>query len=141
MSVSDPTQKMSKSIPSGCIFLTDSPEAIKKKIMSAETDSERAIGYDPRKRPAVSNLVSIYAGFTDTTPEKVVKEFAGKGYADFKKSLAELLIERLGPLQKNRAELLKNREKVIKVLDDGAKSARAVAKKTLEEVKEKVGLI
>lgn len=141
MSLSDPKTKMSKSIPSGCLFLKDSEKEIKAKVMSAETDSLREIGFDPKKRQAVSNLVSIYANFANTDPEKVVKKFAGKGYADFKKSLAELIVKELTPLQKKRAALLRNKKKVIKILNDGSKRATAVAEKTLEEVKEKVGLI
>lgn len=141
MSLSNPTQKMSKSIPRGCLFLSDSPKKIKAKIMSAQTDSQDSIGYDPKERPAVSNLVSIYAGFANTTPQKVVKKFAGKGYADFKKALATLLINELKPFQKKRAALMKNKKKVMKILEDGAKIARPIAEKTLDEVKEKVGLI
>ena len=141
MSLADPTQKMSKSIPRGCLFLSDSPKEIRAKVMSAQTDSGRTIDYSPEKRPAVSNLVSIYAGFANTTPQKVVKEFEGKGYADFKKSLADLLIKELTPFQKKRAALLKNRKKVMKILEDGAKVARPIAEKTLEEVKNKIGLI
>jgi len=141
MSLSNPTEKMSKSIPKGCLFLSDSPKVIKEKIMSAQTDSHKSVGYDPKKRPAVSNLVSIYAGFSDKTNEQVVKEFKDKGYANFKKALAMLLIEELTPFQKKRATLLKNKSKVMKILDDGAKVARPIAKKTLDEVKDKVGLI
>ncbi|KKU11730.1 MAG: Tryptophan-tRNA ligase [Parcubacteria group bacterium GW2011_GWB1_45_7] len=141
MSLSDPTHKMSKSISSGCLFLSDSPDTIKKKIMSAQTDSERTIGFDPKRRPAVSNLVSIYAAFANTSPQKVVKKFEGKGYADFKKDLATLLIGKLKPIQKKRAELLKDRKKVMKILESGAKTARPIAEKTLDEAKRKVGLI
>ncbi len=141
MSLSDPTKKMSKSIPKGCLFLSDSPGKIKKKVMSATTDSQKAIGYDPKKRPGASNLVAIYAAFTEKSTADVVKEFKGKGYADFKKSLTELLVEKLKPIQEKRKELIKNRGKVMKILDDGANTARPIAQKTLNEVKKKVGLI
>ena len=141
MSLSDPAKKMSKSIQGGCLFLSDSPEIIKKKVMSAQTDSERTIGFDPAKRPAVSNLVSIFAAFAGISPQKVVKKFEGKGYVDFKKELATLLIEKLKPIQKKRAELMKNKKKVMKIMEDGAKVARPIAEKTLEGVKNKIGLI
>ena len=141
MSLSDPAKKMSKSIQNGCLFLSDPPETIRRKIMSAQTDSQSSIGYDPDKRPAISNLVSIYAGFADTSPQKVVKEFKGKGYADFKKALATLLIDELKPFREKRAELIKNKKKVMKIMEDGAKVARPIAEKTLEGAKRKVGLI
>jgi len=141
MSLSNPTEKMSKSIPKGCLFLSDSKAEIKAKVMSAQTDSLSGIGFDPKKRPGVSNLVSIYAEFRDTTPEKIVKEFDGKGYADFKKSLAELLIDRLGEIQEKRGDILKDRKNVMKILDDGAKKAHPIATATLKEIKDKVGLI
>lgn len=141
MSLSDPAQKMSKSITKGCLFLSDSPKIIRGKIMSAQTDSQRSIGYDPKKRPGVSNLISIYAAFSNITTSEVVKKFRGKGYADFKKDLAGLLIKELEPMQKKRAALMKDRKKVMKILEDGAKVARPIAQKTLKEVKEKVGLI
>src|SRR3989338_7777331 len=85
MSVNDVTKKMSKSIPSGCIYLSDSPEIIKKKIMSAQTDSLSEVGYDPENRPGVANLLRIYAEFTGTTPEKAADEFRGKKYVEFKR--------------------------------------------------------
>jgi len=141
MSVSNPNEKMSKSIPKGCISLSDSPKEIKAKIMSAQTDSGKSIGYDPKKRPAVSNLVSIYAGFSGKTPAKVVSEFKGKGYREFKQSLAELLIEELKPFQKKRKELIKDKSKIMKILNDGARIARPIAEKTLEEAKEKAATI
>ena len=141
MSLNDPKKKMSKSIPGGCIFLSDPPKTIRKKVMSAQTDSHKSIGYDPKKRPGVSNLVDIYAAFSGLTTSAVVKKFDGKGYADFKKDLAELLVDSLKPIQENRKKLLKNKTKVMKVLEDGAKTANPIAEKKLEEVKKKAGLI
>jgi len=122
MSLSDPTQKMSKSQPKGCLFLSDSPKVIKSKIMSAQTDSRKSIGYDPRKRPAVSNIVSIYSGFSGMTTARVVQKFKDKGYADFKKDLATLIITEIEPFQKRRAALIKNKPRVVRALVDGAKN-------------------
>ena len=93
------------------------------------------------KRPAVSNLVSIFAAFAGISPQKVVKKFEGKRYVDFKKELATLLIEKLKPIQKKRAELMKNKKKVMKIMEDGAEKARPIAEKTLNEAKKKIGLI
>jgi len=141
MSLNKPDQKMSKSIPAGCLFLSDPPDVIRKKVMSAATDSHKNIGYDTKKRPGVSNLVDIYAAFAGITTAEVVKMFKGVGYADFKKDLAELLVRQLEPIQKERARLLKNKKAVMKILEDGAKKARPIAAKSLDIAKGKVGLI
>ena len=141
MSLNNPEKKMSKSQPSGCIFLSDSPAQIKKKVMSAQTDSHKEVGYDPQKRPAISNLVEIYAAFSGMTTAAVVKKYKGKGYANFKKDLAKLIIDSLKPLQENRKKLMKTPKKVIKILEDGAKAANPIANKKLAEAQKKAGLI
>ena len=141
MSLNNPTQKMSKSIPSGCVFLSDSPEEIKKKIMSATTDSHKEIGYDPKNRPAVSNLIDIYAAFSGMTNEAVVKKFKNVGYATFKMELAGLVSKSLAPFRKKRAVLLKNKRLVMGILASGAKAASPVAVKSLANIKKRVGLI
>lgn len=141
MSLSDPTKKMSKSQPAGCLFLSDPPDVIRKKVMSATTDSQKSVGYDPKRRPGISNLVSIYAAFAGTPPQAVVKQFQGKGYAEFKQSLATLLIHKLEPIQRTRAKLMKNKNEVINILEDGARKANRVAEKKLAAVKRRAGLI
>lgn len=141
MSLNNPKQKMSKSIPSGCLFLSDSPAEIKKKVMSATTDSYTEIGYDLKNRPAVSNLIDIYSGFSGMTTEAVVKKFKNAGYASFKKSLADLLIKELDGFRKRRAVLEKNKSKIISVLENGSKRASVVAEKKLLAIRTKVGLV
>src|SRR3989344_3961980 len=88
-SLADPTEKMSKSIPRGCLFLTDSAKAIKEKVMAAQTDSYKEIGYDPERRPGISNLVLIYAELTNASTTQVVKKFKNIGYREFKTELVE----------------------------------------------------
>ena len=141
MSLNNPNQKMSKSAPSGCLFLSDSPQEIKKKVMSATTDSHKEIGYDPKKRPAISNLVGIYAAFSGMTTTAVVSKFKNAGYATFKMELAGLISNSLAPFRKKRASLVKNRKFVLKVLSDGVKTVSPLAIKKLAEVKKRVGLI
>ncbi len=141
MSLNNARQKMSKSLPSGCLFLTDKPRVMREKIMRAETDSYAEIGYDPVRRAAISNLVAIYAELSGMTTSEVVKMFEGVGYAEFKKELAELVIKTFRPFQERRAKLIKNRAQVMKVLESGAKIARPIAQATIKEVKRKVGLI
>jgi tryptophanyl-tRNA synthetase len=141
MSLNNARQKMSKSLPQGCLFLTDAPKVMREKIMRAETDSYTEIGYDPVRRGAISNLVMIYAELSGLTTSEVVKMFKGVGYAEFKKELAELIIRTFKPFQERRAKLAKNRSQVMKVLEKGAKSAAPIAHATMEEVGRKVGLI
>ncbi|MBI3088851.1 MAG: tryptophan--tRNA ligase [Candidatus Colwellbacteria bacterium] len=141
MSLNNARQKMSKSLPQGCLFLTDKPQIMKEKIMRAETDSYSEIGYDPVRRGAISNLVMIYAELSGLTTSQVVQMFKGVGYAEFKKELAELAIKTFKPFQERRAKLIKNRAYVMRVLEEGAKAAEPVARATMKEVRRKVGLI
>ncbi len=141
MSLQDPSKKMSKSQPLGCIFVHDSPEVIKKKVMSAVTDSMSNVDYDPVNRPGISNLVMLYSEFSGLPVEDIVLRSANKKYSEFKSELADLIIKALKPIQQNRAKILKNKSKVNKVLAAGAKTAQKIAQKTMAEVREKVGLI
>lgn len=141
MSLNNPTQKMSKSIPTGCLFLSDSPAVIKKKIMSAQTDSQREIGYDPKKRPAVSNLVNIYAGFAGISNEAVIRKYKNLGYAKFKSDLATLLANSLAPFREKRTKLMKNKKAVLKILEGGDSRASEAAVRKLVDIKQRVGLI
>lgn len=141
MSLSDPTKKMSKSDSdsNNSINLLDEPTVIKKKIMRAVTDSESEIRLDWENKPGVSNLLTIYSLFTGIGIEKVADKFKGQGYGTLKKELVEVVIDRLTAIQKNYKEL--SRDYVLKVLKEGAERAQAVAEKTLNEVKEKMGLV
>ncbi len=139
MSLDDPTKKMSKSSPAGCIFLDDSPEVITQKIKRAVTDSERGIAYDPEHRPGISNLLELFSAVTGQLVEKIVKSFEGKGYAEFKPALANAIIERLAGFQVKKKKVKDS--DIKKVLVSGAKKANAVAVKKLAEVKKKVGLV
>ncbi|MBI4160132.1 tryptophan--tRNA ligase [Candidatus Wolfebacteria bacterium] len=141
MSLDDPKKKMSKTLPNGCLYLSDSPEVIRKKVKAATTDSFREIGYDPENRPGVSNLILIHSEFSGMTIPGVVKKFRGVGYGAFKESLAELLVGKLTPLQRRRRELMKDRKAVLRFLADGAARVSPVAKRTMDEVKRKVGLL
>jgi len=140
MSLSDPTQKMAKSIPQGCLNINDSPAQIKDKIKKAVTDSGKDIKYDP-KRPALANLMTIYSSFSNLSFDQIEKKYKNKGYADFKKDLAEVVIKGLKDFQKNKKALDKKPDYVKKVLLDGAKKAQKIAKKNLLEAKKKMGLI
>ncbi len=141
MSLADPTKKMSKSIPNGCLYLSDSPAVIGDKIKRAVTDSFSTIEFDPEKRPAVSNLVLIYSEFSGLSTDDLVKKIKGCGYAEFKNNLSDVVIEKLLPFQTRRNKLLKNKKNVMSILASGAKKAEKIASKTMTEVKKKAGLI
>lgn len=141
MSLSDPMKKMSKSQPQGCVFVHDSPEVIRKKVMSAVTDSMSDIANDPATRPGLSNLIMLYSEFSGLPIEKIVANSKGKKYSEFKSELAEVIIKTLKPIQEKRAKLLKNKKAIYKILSDGAKRAQKLASKTMAEVKQKTGLL
>ncbi|PIR72693.1 MAG: tryptophan--tRNA ligase [Candidatus Nealsonbacteria bacterium CG10_big_fil_rev_8_21_14_0_10_36_24] len=141
MSLNNPKQKMSKSLESqSYISLFEEPGEIKRKVMSAVTDTGKQIKYNPGKKPGISNLLIIYSLFSEKPIKEVEKIFKGKGYAQFKKSLAELLINSLEPFRKKRKELLSREVYVRETLKLGAKRARAIAESTMHDVRQKIGL-
>ncbi len=141
MSLQDPLKKMSKSDPveKACIFLLDEPNIIKKKILSAVTDSDGLIKFDPVNKPGVSNLLTIMSCATNKTVQDLEVEFAGKGYGDFKKAVGDAVVNMLEPIQKRYYELI-NSDEVDKVLDNGRDKANYLANKVLRKVKKKIGL-
>ena len=140
MGLDDPKKKMSKSASSAYnyIALTDDADTITKKIKKAVTDSGTDVVYSDEK-PALKNLINIYSLLTDTLTKDVEKEYVGKGYAEFKKDLAEVIVNALNPLQRHMQEISDN--SVRKILSTGAKKAEKIAKKKMKEVKEKMGLV
>lgn len=139
MSLSGPSKKMSKTGDEG-IFLSDSPDEIKRKIKSAVTDSGKEIKFDEKKKSAISNLLTIYSEMSGEPIKEIEKKFEGKNYAQFKESLAEVIIGALEPFRKKRAELEKNPDYIKQVLTNGEKTAILITEKTLKEVKQKTGL-
>jgi len=141
MALNNPKQKMSKSLgPQSYLSLFDEPEEIKKKIMAAVTDPGKVIKYDPKKKPGISNLLTIYSLFSGKSIKELEKKFKSSGYEKFKKSLAELLINSLEPLSKKRKELLTREVYVREILEQGRKKAQIIAQSTMQEVKKKMGL-
>jgi len=142
MSLTDPKKKMSKTDePKSFISLFDTSEDITKKIMSAETDSGKDIIYNVTKKPGISNLLTIYSLLSGKTTQELEKQFKGKGYGDFKKSLAKLLIDYLEPFRRKQKELLTREVYVQEILNKGKSRAEVIAKNTMQEVREKMGLI
>ncbi|MBU1448824.1 tryptophan--tRNA ligase [Patescibacteria group bacterium] len=142
MSLQDPAKKMSKSDPmeGAKILLRDDAETIRKKIMRAVTDSGKGISYDPEKKPAVSNLMTLYHHASGKTMKEIEKEFAGAGYGDFKKAVADAVIGMLGPMQKRMLEFRKNPAELKRILDAGRDAATEQAEKMMRTVRTRVGL-
>ena len=141
MALDNPKKKMSKSQPETCLFIFDEPEIIKKKIMSAVTDTGKAIKYDPDKKPGISNLLAIYSLISQKSISELEKKFKNKGYGDFKKSLAELLILKLEPFRRKKKELLSREVYVKEILERGRKRAQIIAAATMQDVRKKMGLV
>ncbi len=139
MSLSDPTKKMSKSDPKGDIYLSDSLEVMRKKIMSAVTDTGHEVKYDEENKPGISNLMTIMSSLTNKTYEEIEKEFEGKGYGDFKRAVADAVINEMKPFKERYEEIIQSGI-VDKVLEEGAKKAYEVSKQTLTRVQKAIGL-
>ena len=143
MGLQNPRSKMSKSsnIENDSIFLTDNEEIIIKKFKKAVTDSENIVRFDTENKPGISNLISIYSAISGKSKEEIEKEFEGKGYGDFKMAVANSVAEELKPLQERYKELIENPDYLEKIYREGAKNAENIAKATLKNVYEKIGLI
>jgi tryptophanyl-tRNA synthetase len=142
LSLSDPSKKMSKSLgPDSYVAIFDKPEIIRKKIMSAITDSGKEIKFDLKEKPAISNLMTIYKLICGMDYSKIENKFSGKGYGDFKKDLAEKIIEFLKPIQNKRLKLEKDKKKILsQTLEFGRRKAQKEAYKTIKQVRKVVGL-
>lgn len=141
MSLTDPTKKMSKSDnEKSYIALTDSADAIKKKIMSAVTETEPVFSFT-ESGPAVKNLLTIYQALTEKNETDIEAEFAGKGYKEFKEALAEVVVESLRPLRETYEEIRRDDDELRVTLGRGMHTAQRVANQMLQEVKEKMGLL
>lgn len=140
MSLQDPLRKMSKSDPNknSTLFLLDDPKLIRKKIMSAVTDSSTVIEVSDEK-PGITNLLNIFAALCQSSSAAVADQYQGKGYGEFKADLAELVIEHLAPVQKRYSELMGDTSYLENVLKEGAARAQKRAYKTLRKVYKKAG--
>lgn len=142
MSLQNPESKMSKSDDNenGYILLLDSPDIINRKIKRAVTDSLGQVKYSD-EQPGVKNLINIYSAFSGNSIEEIESKYEGTGYGQFKKDLAEVIIEGLRPLQEKYDDYMKNKDYLEEVYRGGAEKAERVARKTLRKVYKKVGFI
>ena len=141
MSLSDPSKKMSKSEESnkGCIYLLDDINVARKKVMLAVTDSVGVIQLDKENQPGLYNLIEIASSLTNRSMEDIVEEYKGKGYGELKKYVADCVCNCLSEIQERYKQIIDSHQ-LEQILKEGAKKADAIASKTLENVKKKIGL-
>ena len=141
MDLQNPTKKMSKSEenPKGVILLLDDEKTIRKKIMSAVTDSDTRIIYDEENKPGISNLLTIYASLKEISIEETVNHFKDYNYGTFKKEVADIVVEKLTEIQNKYNDIINSNE-LDEILDKGRDKTIELAKKKYEEVMSKIGL-
>ncbi len=140
-SLTNPSKKMSKSSPEGCLFAFDSKKDIKEKILSSITDSGKEIKFSPKAKPGISNLIKIYSLVKEKTIKEVEREFLGKGYFEFKNKVALSLIDYFAQKRKKYLELVKNKSYLKKILNKGSQKASQVAERNLVKIKKVCGLL
>jgi tryptophanyl-tRNA synthetase len=139
-SLANPEKKMSKSeSDKGTIYLLDDLNISRKKIMSAVTDSDNTIVYDVENKPGISNLLTIMSSLSGRSIEDISNEYNGRGYGEFKKAVADVVISELEVLQAKVNEIKKSGI-IEKVLEDGASKAKYLARKKLNKVYRKIGI-
>ena len=140
LDLQDPTSKMSKSSPQGCIFILDEPDVVMKKFKTAVTDSGKEVKYDPTNKPGVSNLLTIIKAVTNEEMSTIEGQFANKGYGDLKTYAGEVVVEKIiKPFREKTMGLLADETQLNSLMSEGAQKAEKIASQTLKNVYEKVG--
>lgn len=137
----DPTAKMSKSSPSGCINLLDPLKTTEKKIKSAVTDSDSVVAFDPVNKAGVSNLLTIMSAYTGTAIPELVKSFEGRMYGDLKKETAAAVLNFVEPLQAKVDSYMTDPAELENLMRKSSTRAREIASKTLADVHDKLGFV
>ncbi|MFP5388077.1 MAG: tryptophan--tRNA ligase, partial [Thermoleophilia bacterium] len=140
MDLQEPERKMSTTggTEAGTVLVLDEPEVIRKKLGSAVTDSGREVRRAPDKA-GITNLIDVYAVARGSDPAAVEAEFEGAGYGDFKKAVAEAVVEYLDPVRERYAELRPDEAALEAILAAGAEKARAIAAPVVADVRERMG--
>jgi tryptophanyl-tRNA synthetase len=141
MDLQEPERKMSTTgaTEAGTVYVLDEPDAIRKKLGSAVTDSGREIARREDK-PGVTNLIDVLAVARGADPAEIEREFKGAGYGDFKQAVAEGVIDLLAPVRERYAELRPDEAALEAALAEGAEKARAIAAGTLAQVRNRMGI-
>ena len=139
----EPTAKMSKSASSaaGIIELLDESTVTLKKIKSAVTDTGREVQFNESEKPGISNLLTIYSALTGETISQIESKYVDKGYGDFKKDVADVVIGFVEPFKKRTDEIMSDKSELERILKVGAEKAGHVAQETLQRVYDAVGFI
>ena len=139
----EPTNKMSKSasVDKGVIWMLDETSKSAKKIMGATTDSEGSVRFDVASKPGISNLLTIYSALTTRSIPSIEAEYAGHGYGDFKKGLADVVTSTFGPIRARALELLDDPAELDRILASNADRAAAIADATLALVYDRIGFL
>jgi tryptophanyl-tRNA synthetase len=119
----------------------DTPEANLKKIKSAITDAGREVKFDQIEKPGISNLLTIHSALSGQSIADLEKEFDGKGYGDFKSSVAGVVVEYLRPIRQRALDLLSDEKHLIDILHTGSAKAREVAGETLDATYKGLGVV
>jgi len=137
----NPLKKMSKSDDDhrGCILLLDEEDVVRKKLMSAVTDSDNKISFDEENKPGISNLMTIYGSLCNMKMEEVQEKFKDSNYGTFKKEVADVVVKTLEPIQKRYKEII-NSSLIDEVLDEGITKVKEIAKNKCLEAQDRVGL-
>ena len=143
MSLAEPEKKMSKSDENqnAVVYILDDRDTIIRKFRRAVTDSGSEVRFNPEEKPGVSNLITIYSCFTGKNPEEIEREFAGKGYGDFKNAVGEVTADALAPVQNRYRELLADKAALEAQMKRGAEEASWYARRTLAKVQKKIGFV
>ncbi|TYB59872.1 tryptophan--tRNA ligase [Nonomuraea sp. PA05] len=139
----DPTAKMSKSSssPAGILDVLEQPGPLRKKVMRAVTDTGSEVLFDEENKPGISNLLRIQSALTGTPIPELVARYEGQGYGTFKKDVAEAVLETFAPIRERTEKLLADEKELDRMLAIGAERASAVARQTMEQVRERVGFL
>jgi len=135
----DPSAKMSKSSPSGCVFLLDENKTAEKKIKSAVTDSDAVVRFDELNKPGVSNLLALQKAINNTSIESLESEYSGRGYGDLKKETFEVVLSVIEPIRTRVNQLLTDPAELESLMNKGAQKARDAAEPTLNLVYDRIG--
>ena len=139
----NPAAKMSKSAASdsGIVWLLDEPAKTAKKIKSAVTDTGREVRFDRGEKPGVSNLLTILSSFGGDSVPVLEERYAGRGYGDLKKDVAEAVVSTFGPIRERALELLDDPAELDRILSVNAARANQIAEATLADVYDRIGLL
>ena len=141
MDLQTPDKKMSKSSENqkGVIRLLDDLNVVRKKIMSATTDSEMCVKFDLENKPGISNLINIYSSLTNKTIEEIEKEFIDSNYGNFKTKVADVVVEVLSDIQEKYNKII-NSPELDEILNKGMEKNIEISKKIYENMKKSIGL-